>query len=243
MTSREKMSEMIVYELIGIGWLFFCWVSYTIITDHSRYSRTNLIGSIAKQREFWIKRMLARDNRMVDIQVINSLLDVVRFLASTSILIVAGLLALLGATDKATALIMDLPFAAPVVREVWEGKILLLVLIFVYAFFKFMWSMRQYTYCSVMIGAAPPPGAPEAENASSIMAISRIATLVARHSNRGTRAYYFGLAALSWFVHPWLLIPGALWVVMVLYRREFHSRTLAHIRRSQDGMADVDHSD
>ena len=237
------MTESTLYELIGIGWLFFCWVSYTIITDHSRFSRTNLIGSIAKRRELWIEQMLARDNRMVDIQVINSLLDVVRFLASTSILIVAGLLAVLGATDKATALIMDLPFAAPVVREVWELKILLLVLIFVYAFFKFMWSMRQYTYCSVMIGAAPPPGAPQADNTRAIESISRIATLAARHSNRGTRAYYFGLAALSWFVHPWLLIPGALWVVIVLYRREFRSRTLTHIRRSQSDMSGVDDLD
>ena len=236
------MTDDILFDLAGIAWLFSCWVCYTAVTDHSRFSRTNLIGSIAKRREIWIKQMLARDNRMVDIQVLNSLLDVVRFLASTSILIVAGLLAVLGATDKATALIMDLPFAVPVTRGVWEMKVLVIVLIFVYAFFKFMWSMRQYTYCSVMIGAAPPPGSAEDENERAILSISRIATLAARHSNRGTRAYYFGLAALSWFVHPMLPIPGALWVVVVLYRREYRSRTLAHIRRSQGdtGPPDMD---
>ena len=177
--------------------------------------------------------MLGRDNRMVDIQVINSLMDVVRFLASTSILIIAGLLALLGSTDKAILLIMDLPFAAPGGRGVWELKVLLLILVFVYAFFKFMWAMRQYTYCSVMVGAAPSPNTPLEEPEKVAHSIARVATLAARHSNHGTRAYYFGLATLSWFVHPLFLIPGALWVVLVLHRREFQSRTLAHIRRSQ----------
>jgi uncharacterized membrane protein len=221
------------FDLIGVTWLLICWWGYTVFSQSSRFAKTNLIGSIATRREIWMIQMLGRDNRMVDIQVINSLLDVVRFLASTSILIVAGLLAVLGSTDQAILLFMDLPFAAPVVRGVWEAKLLVLILIFVHAFFKFMWSMRQYTYCSVMIGAAPPPSDPPEDVENAARSIAQVATLAARHSNHGTRAYYFGLATLSWFVHPLILIPGALWVVLVLYRREFRSRTLAHIRRSQ----------
>ena len=51
-----------------------------------------------------------------------------------------------------------------------------------------------------------------------------------RHFNRGLRAYFFALAALAWFVHPWLMIMAATWVVFVLYRREFRSKALAAIR-------------
>jgi uncharacterized membrane protein len=44
--------------------------------------------------------------------------------------------------------------------------------------------------------------------------------------NNGLRAYYFGVAALSWFVHPILMIVVTLAVVYVLHTREFRSRTL-----------------
>ncbi|MBT5664410.1 MAG: DUF599 domain-containing protein [Rhodospirillaceae bacterium] len=236
------MFEAFGFDLIGVTWLFLCWTGYTVYSENSRFAETNLIGSIGQRRVIWMTQMLGRDNRMVDIQIINSLMDVVRFLASTSILIIAGLLALLGATDQAILVIMDLPFAAPGGRGVWEAKILLLILIFVYAFFKFMWSMRQYTYCSVMVGAAPPPSNPMEDQEMAAHSIARVTTLASRHSNHGTRAYYFGLATLSWFVHPLLLIPSALWVVLVLHRREFRSRTLEHIRRSQGDDAPGDGS-
>ena len=38
------------------------------------------------------------------------------------------------------------------------------------------------------------------------------------------------MAALSWFVNPLFLFPAAVVIVLVLYRREFHSRTLAALR-------------
>jgi uncharacterized membrane protein len=34
-------------------------------------------------------------------------------------------------------------------------KILLLIVIFVYAFFKFVWSYRLYGFCAILIGAVP----------------------------------------------------------------------------------------
>lgn len=227
------MLETIALDLIGAGCLLLCWVGYTIFSDKGGFSNDNLIASVAKHRKLWVAQMLARDNRVVDIQVLKSLMDVGRFLASTSILVVAGLLAVLGATDQAISLVMELPFAAPVNRGIWEGKVIFVILIFVYAFFKFMWSMRQYTYCTVMVGAAPPASDETMDKGVVIDSIAQIASLAAKHSNHGTRAYYFGLATLSWFIHPILLIPASLWVVVVLYRREFRSRTLAHIRMSQ----------
>jgi len=61
--------------------------------------------------------------------------------------------------------------------------------------------------------------------------IATLASLAAKHSNRGIRAYYFSLAALGWFVHPWLLLGAAVWVVLVLNRREFLSRTKRSVYR------------
>jgi uncharacterized membrane protein len=56
--------------------------------------------------------------------------------------------------------------------------------------------------------------------------LAALATLAAKHANRGIRAYYFGLAVLGWFVHPLLMVAAAILVLLVLYRREFHSQTM-----------------
>jgi uncharacterized membrane protein len=40
------------------------------------------------------------------------------------------------------------------------------------------------------------------------------------------RAYYFSLAALGWFVHPWVFVTATTLVTVVLYLREHHSRTM-----------------
>jgi uncharacterized membrane protein len=67
---------------------------------------------------------------------------------------------------------------------------------------------------------------------------ARVATSTARHFNRGMRAYYFGIAALSWFVHPWLFVIATAWVVVVLYRREFRSRLLATLGVPDEDLAE-----
>ena len=63
---------------------------------------------------------------------------------------------------------------------------------------------------------------------------ARIATSTGRHFNGGLRAYYFGLAALSWFIHPWLFVLLTAWVVWVIYRREFRSRLLATLAMPEE---------
>jgi len=35
---------------------------------------------------------------------------------------------------------------------------------------------------------------------------------------------------LSWFFHPWAFVASTVWVILVLYRREFHSKALAILK-------------
>ena len=77
------------------------------------------------------------------------------FFASTTILIIGGLLAVLGTTEKASELVREIPFAARTSVLVFDLKIVLLLGIFVYAFFRFTWSLRQYTFGALLVGALP----------------------------------------------------------------------------------------
>jgi uncharacterized membrane protein len=67
---------------------------------------------------------------------------------------------------------------------------------------------------------------------------AEVATSTARHFNAGMRAYDFGLAALSWFVHPWLFMALTTWVLAVLYRREFRSHLLQTLGIPEDPVPD-----
>jgi uncharacterized membrane protein len=211
---------------VAPAWFLAAWLGYTWFADRDA-GRPNLSRTMHIYRRLWLRRMLARDNRMVDMQILGNLMRSMSFFASTSMFIIAGLIAVLGARSEAMAVLAELPFALADQPALWDLKVLLLIVVFVYAFFKFTWAFRQYNYCLVLVGSVPNPGAIEPEDVEIAERAATIASATGRHFNRGMRAYYFGLAALSWFVHPWLLMALTVWVVVVLYRREFRSHLLA----------------
>ncbi len=222
------MSDLNILDIVAVVWLVVAWVGYTYYSERSAPAG-NLIGVMHRRRIDWMMRMLERENRMVDLQIVNSALNNATFFASTSILILAGLFAVVAAPERVMAIVSDLPFAAKATPIVWEIKVILMMLIFVHGFFKFAWAMRQFNYCSLLIGAAPNNPEPVERYRDYATSAAMVASLAAKHFNHGMRSYYFGMAALSWFVHPAALIPAVLLVVLVLYRREFRSRTLRAI--------------
>ena len=56
---------------------------------------------------------------------------------------------------------------------------------------------------------------------------AEVASRAAEHFNKALRTFYFGLAALSWFLQPYLFMVLTALVVVVVYRREFQSHTLS----------------
>jgi uncharacterized membrane protein len=204
------------------------WAGYALVADHPRRGGSTLMARMHQYRLVWLRRMAERDNRMLDAQVTNLLARNISFFASTAILLVGGLVAVLGAREQVQGVLADLPWVAAGSARLWELKVLLLIVTFVYAFFKFTWALRQFNYVAIMIGAAPPPErAQDAEVARYVERTARVASRAADHSNKALRAYYFGLAGLSWFVSAWLFMALTVWVTVVLYRREFRSVTLA----------------
>lgn len=185
---------------------------------------------MADHRRRWMSAMIERDNRMLDVNILGNLLNGAAFFASTSILAVGGLFALLGATEEAIAILADLPIAVVTTRSAWQVKVLLLITVLIFAFFKFAWAFRLFNYCSVLIGATPNAGSDTREAEVMAERAARISTLAARHSNGGLRAYYFAIAGLGWFVHPIAFMAAAVWVVYVIYRRDFRSRSLRGLR-------------
>lgn len=220
---------------LGMTWLdagafltfAMAWFAYAAFADHRSHKVPNLHTRMDHYRREWMVRMIGRDNRMVDVQIMRILSRNSQFFASTTMLVLGALIALTGYIQQALDVVSGLPFTAKGSARLIEMKIVLLVVIFVYAFFKFTWAMRQTGQATTLIGAAPPTpeGDPE-QYADVIDRIAKIASYSGTNFNNGLRAYYFALAALAWFLHPGLMILATAWVIYVLYAREFRSKTL-----------------
>lgn len=219
-------------DIASVTGFLITWAGYTIFARRKAKVSWCLASSMQWYRVEWMLRMLERDMRMPDAAIISNLERVIGFFASTSILILAGLVTALTATDAAIEVLSTLPLAEPTSAEQYELKILLLILIFIFAFFNFTWSLRQYSFANVLIGAAPAPDSDEMdERECRRFAISTAKVIdQAGHSyNYGLRSYYFAMAVMGWFIHPLVFVAGYGVVVWVLYLREFRSRTLQAI--------------
>lgn len=222
----KPMPDFSSLDYVAFVWFAVCWLGYTGLADHSRLSKSGVSAAMNAYRLQWMNEMLRRDVRIVDSTILSNLMTGIGFFASTSMLVIGGLLAVLGAVEQALNAFAELPFAVQTSRAVWEIKLTLMILIFVYAFFKFAWSFRLSNYCSILIGAAPNEPQDETSATEYAERAAHVTNILAQHFNRGLRAYMFALAALAWLVHPVAFIVATTWVFLVLYRREFRSRTL-----------------
>jgi uncharacterized membrane protein len=174
--------------------------------------------------------VIGRTNRIGDVALLANLERNIAFFASSTLLILAGILTLFAKVDTLQSVLSEIHYTE--VQSVFgiQMKLMLLLFIFVLSFFQFTWSMRQYGFVNVMIGAIPNRAD---ENNNNLQAYAKQMAVVqdqAAHSyNYGLRSYYFALAAISWFFHPVLFIIVSLCVVYTLYRREFNSKTVKSI--------------
>jgi len=216
-------------DIIALIWFVSIWIAYIIFSyNKGKKDKTGLVAQMDTIRKEWGLELLKRDNRIIDSQLINGLIRKESFFASTTMLILASTLALMGVGDEAVPLFQNIPFAQTTSVMLWELKVLVLIIIFMFAFFKFTWSIRQHSYCATLLGSIGPEE--EKEDKKSLLKahqFSELSSLAANHFNNGLRAYYFALAELSWFFHPLAFMLTTTWVVVILYRREHHSRAVA----------------
>ncbi len=221
-------TDWLVLAIFVLGWMGYAWFA----TARS-LRRPSLIATINHYRHDWMLQSTGREVRMVDGVITQSLSTSSSFFASTTILIIGGLLALLGTTDKAVELVREIPFAQQTPVLVFEFKILVLIAIFVYAFFRFSWSMRQFTFAAIVIGSMPDAkefAAGTADREQFARRASALLGLAAETFNDGLRAYYFSFACMAWFFSPLAFVLATVLVVVILYSREFRSDVLGVLK-------------
>ena len=191
-------------DILAVGFFVLEWSVYAFTLEHTAYGRDSLSARMHVYREVWVRRMLDREARMVDMQIMAALQNGTAFFASTSLLAVGGALALLRSTNEALAR----PGCAagryqPVAGAVGN-------------------QMRRadpdFHLCLLQVRLGLPavqlrrhPARLHAAGRSS--AIPRKPKPMScgprdcsrpqgRHFNRGQRAFFFALGYLGWFVSP-----------------------------------------
>lgn len=227
----HALPHLSAVDWISLAIFFASWAGYAWFSEHSRWGENGLVRTSQSYRLEWARQLLERDIRVADSTLIGNLMTSVSFYANTTIYIIAGLVAALGASDKLLSVTAELPFAGAGNRELLEIKLMLLLASFVFAYFKFTWSLRQFNMLSILVGAAPAANAvEEAARETYARRVAGANNLAGDDFNRGIRAYYFGLAASGWLLHPLILAGLALAVLVVLYRRDFRSPVLRLLR-------------
>lgn len=222
--------------LPGVDWfalaLFFVgWVSYALWARGSSEGRSTILATTNRWRRQWMLQTTQRENRVVDVVVVQNLSASPQFFASTTILIIGGVLAALASTERASELVREIPFAARTSTLVFDLKLALLAAVFVFGFFRFTWSLRQYTFGAILVAAAPDHLQMQpAEREQFADRAGRVMGLAAEAFNDGLRAYYMAFAVVAWFFSPWAFMAATAAVLWVLYQREFRSEVLAVLR-------------
>ena len=235
MSLLELFRQITLTDALALVWFVLGWWGYAAFARRRAVAgRGSLLATTNRFRRLWMLQTTARENRVIDGVVVQNLSTSPSFFASTTILIIGGLLALLGATEEAAKVVKEIPFAARTSPFVFDLKLFVLAAVFVYAFFRFTWSMRQYTFGALLIASAPDPKAFESGEASReefADRAGRVVGLAAETFNDGLRAYYMAFAVILWFFTPLAFALGTAGIIYLLYQREFRSEVLDVLRQ------------
>lgn len=221
---------MTLLDLIGFGFFLVVFFGYQHIARLLGHGK-NINSLMHQTRRVWMQRLVERPDRIVDAALTGHTVNSISFFCSTNILVVAGLMGVLGQASAAQAALASWIFVTQTTATLFQVKLIGLIAIFVYGFFRFTWALRQYNYCCALIGAAPLArnDYPHRLELADQMAIVYTSALTA--FGGGIRCYYFGLAWIAWLVDPLAFIATTLGVLIVLLGRQIYSHSHGAIRR------------
>lgn len=199
-----------------------CILAYARYADRSGAGMLNARMRMVRRR--WMRRYLERDDRVLDSILTGHSINSISLFCSATLLIVVALLGLLGNTDLAHRLAGQGTFIVPTTAAMFQFKLIGLICVFIYGFYRFTWALLQYNYLLALAGSAPLPGDLTPENAEKVAdQISIVLNSAVTSFHSGFRTYYYALAWIGWFFHPLAFVAATLLVTFILVYRQILS--------------------
>ncbi len=221
MTLIDRISLLSPFDAAALAILIVTYIAVGWRIEHPGKKHPSVTVLMESYRRDWMRETVTRDVRIFDAQILGNLRQGTAFFASTCILAIGGVLALLGNTDPLNMVATELG-REDVPGIVWQLKLIVVVLFLTNGFLKFAWANRMFGYFAVLVAAIPnDPTAPDAMPRA--MQAAEINIRAARNFNRGLRAIYFSLGALAWLLGATALLIATGVVLLVVWEREFMS--------------------
>lgn len=209
--------DAIALAFLLVGWHLLGWA-----IERTETRRPSVAVIMMQQRRDWMVQMLTRDPRIFDATILAMLRQGVSFFASTLVIAIGGVLALIGNVEQLSGVAGE--FGGRVPSAVYEMKLGVIAILLTSSFLNFVWSNRLFGYCAVVMAAVPndydsPEAYPRARQAAELN------IRAAWNFNRGLRSMYVSLAALAWLAGAIPLIVASIAVLWKIWSREYMSIT------------------
>lgn len=225
MNAQSLLALVTPLDLAALVLVALVWFALGWRIERTTGAKPSVTVLMAAYRREWMERFVTRQPRIYDASVLSTLRQSTNWLASTTLIGLGGVLAMIGNPEQLRGVAQNLALGAASAGAV-EMRLLLTVLFLSHAFLKFLWSNRLFGYASILMSAVPneasdPLAYPRARQSAEIN------IRAAFNFNRGLRATYFALASLAWLLGAWALILATLVVGWLVWSREFASRSRA----------------
>lgn len=176
-------------------------------------------------REAWVESVMESENKdILAVQTLRNSTMAATFLASTSILLIIGVLTLSGQVDKLAGLWHALhATSGGVADQMLLVKLLLLLLALFVAFFSFSMSIRVFNHVGYMINVPRRHG----QRLFTPEHVAVHLNSAGQYYSIGMRAYYYTVPLVFWLFGPYFMLAAALGLIAVLYRIDRAPRGLA----------------
>jgi uncharacterized membrane protein len=176
----------------------------------------------AMARTAWVVTIMREGKDILAVQTLRNSTMAATFLASTSVLLIIGVLTLSGQADRLEGTWHVLNTVGSKHAELWQAKLLLLLFDLFVAFFSFSMSIRIFNHVGYMINVplslnhrvlSPDHVAAHLNHAGDFYSI-------------GMRAYYYSVPVVFWLFGPHLMLLATVLLIIVMYNTDKAPKTL-----------------
>lgn len=176
-------------------------------------------------RAAWVESVMRERRDILAVQTLRNSTMAASFMASTSVLLIIGVLTLSAQGNQLSGTWHSLNFLGYFSAEMWLFKLLVMLFDLLSAFFSFSMSVRLFHHIGYLINV---PLVPPFEASSARHVVGQL-NRAGTYYRIGMRAYYFTVPLLFWLFGPLFLIGATVLLVFFLYHLDRAPRSDADL--------------
>ena len=208
-----QFSSIFELVIVAVAWAVLVIYHLNLFFKVKRQPLSTAIGITNHARRRWVQIVMQEKHDILAVQTLRNHVMAATFLATTAILISLGLMGVAFRPGLYSDISHALNLAGARTETLWLFKLLVLVVLFFFAFFNFTLSIRYYNHGGIMINTRDAD-----DPALSEESVAAVLNHGALHYTLGMRGFYLAVPIALWLFGPIWMLAGSLVLVAVLYR-------------------------